>query len=207
MICYANKVLRVSNMAHKKASLTCQSKKVCIVIRKGKEISIDKIKSYCETCFSRYAFIEHKNHLDLNGNVIPVHYHIVGDFFDSKVAFSTRLNTICAVFGFENADGVEIDKYDSLERSIQYLTHKNQPEKTQMNKEDIITNIEKQEFELLYTSENGEIMTFDRLFALCYENLNIIGVIQAIGIGQYKVWRNVIWDIFNNIRQYRDTEN
>lgn len=182
-------------------SLTCQSTHACIVIRKGIEIPMAKIKKYCETYFSKYAFIEHKGHTDEKGDTIPVHYHIVGDFLASKVAFSTRLNTIVDFFGFKNADGIQIEKYSSLERSIQYLTHKNQPEKTQMDVTEIITNIEQSEFDLLYTSDNGEIITFDRLYLLCYENLNIIGVIKEIGIGQYKVWRNVIWDIFNNIHR------
>lgn len=183
-------------------SLTCQSKKVCIVLRKNMPISKDLIKSYCDTYFEKYAFIEH------NGDIKPetgekesIHYHIVGNFKASKVAFSTRLNDIVAFFKFDNAFGIEIDMYKSLENSIQYLTHKNQPEKTPHNVSDIITNIEKSEFDLLYESDNGSVITFDTLYMLCLESSNIIEVIKGLGIGQYKSWRNVIWDIWNELHK------
>ena len=41
-----------------KKPLTCQSRKVDIVIRKNKSIPIEKIKAYCQKEFERYAFIE-----------------------------------------------------------------------------------------------------------------------------------------------------
>lgn len=182
-------------------SLTCQSTKVCIVIRKGISIPTDKIKAYCEKYFHKYAFIEHLHTFDVDGTEIPVHYHIVGDFLASKVAFSTRLNTIVDFFGFDSAIGIEIEKYTSLEKSIQYLTHKNQPEKTPLSVENVITNIPKEDFDLLYTSDNGSIITFDTIYSLCYQHRNIIGVIKDIGIGNYRTWRNVILDVFNNIER------
>ena len=183
-------------------SLTCQSKKVCIVIRKGISIDADKIKGYCDTYFEKYAFIEHLGDVKPdNGEIESVHYHIVGNFKASKVAFSTRLNDIVNYFGFDNAFGIEIDMYKSLENSIQYLTHKNQPEKTPHKVSDIVTNIEVSEFQLLYESDNGSVVTFDMLYSLCLESNNIIEVIKGLGIGQYKSWRNVIWDIWNELHK------
>lgn len=183
-------------------SLTCQSTKACIVIRKGKSIPMDKIKSYCDTYFEKYAFIEHKGDIKPDtGEIESVHYHIVGNFKASKVAFSTRLNTICDYFKFDNANGIEIEMYKSLECSIQYLTHKNQPEKTPHDIKDIITNIEESEFKLLYESDNGMVITFDTLYLTCIESKNIIEVIKSLGIGVYKSWRNVIWDIWNELHK------
>lgn len=182
-----------------KAPLTTQSRKVCIVIRNGVEISQAKLKEYCETRFERYAFIEHKDTYDEDGILIPVHYHITGDMIGSKVAFSTRLNDMVSFFRFKDATGIQIDKYKSLAKCIQYLTHKNQPHKTQLDKSLIVTNIDKNEFDLMYTSEDGAILTFDELYVLCLENTNIIGVIRALGLNLYRTWRNVVWDIFNAI--------
>lgn len=184
-------------------SLTCQSKKACIVIRKNKQLDIDKIKSYCDTYFEKYAFIEHKRDVKPDTSEIEtVHYHIVGNFKASKVAFSTRLNDIVEFFKFDNACGIEIEMYKSLENSIQYLTHKNQPEKTQHDVKDIVTNIEQSEFQLLYESDSGQVVTFDTLYCLCLESSNIIEVIKGLGIGVYKSWRNVIWDIWNELHKF-----
>lgn len=181
-------------------SLTCQSKKACIVIRKGISISKDKIKEYCDTYFEKYAFIEHNGDIKADtGEQETVHYHIVGNYKASKVAFSTRLNDIVSFFNFDNAFGIEIEMYKSLEASLQYLTHKNQPEKTPHKVSDIVTNIEPSEFQLLYESNNGSIVTFDTIYTLCLESNNIIEVIKGLGIGVYKTWRNVIWDIWNAI--------
>lgn len=183
-------------------SLTCQSKKVCIVIRKNKDIPLDKIKSYCDLYFDKYAFIEHKGDIKPeSGEIEGTHYHIVGNFKASKVEFSTRLNTIVDYFHFDNANGLQIEMYKSLENSLQYLTHKNQPEKTPHNVADIITNIEKSEFDLLYTSDNGQVITFDKLYTLCLESSNIVEVIRDLGIGVYKSWRNVVWDIWNELHK------
>lgn len=183
-------------------SLTCQSKKVCLVIRKNISIPTDKIKSYCELYFEKYAFIEHKGDIKPdNGEVEGVHYHIVGNYKSSKVAFSTRLNDIVDYFKFDNALGIQIEMYKSLENSLQYLTHKNQSEKTPHNVKEIITNIEASEFDLLYNSDNGMVVTFDTLYTLCLESANIIEVIRGLGIGVYKSWRNVIWDIWNELHK------
>ena len=183
-------------------SLTCQSVNVDLVIRKNKQISLDKIKAYCEKYCLKYAFIEHKGDIEpTTGEVEGVHYHLVLKYSASKVAFSTRLNEICDFFGFENSFGIQIDKIVSLERCLQYLIHKNNPEKTPHNKADIIHNFEQSEFDILMESSQGETITFDRLYSTILEANNIIEVIRSLGIGNYRTWRNVIWDIYNEIHK------
>lgn len=181
--------------------LSCQSKKVCIVIRKNKTIPIDKLKDYCFSYFDKFAFIEHCKDIDsVSGEIIPVHYHIVGDFKTSKIPFSTRLNEICTFFHFDNSNGIEIDQYNSLECSIQYLTHKNQSEKTQHKKEEIIHNFDVGEFEVLYNASSSDIITFDLIFITCLESNSIVEVIRKIGLSNYRIWRNVIWDVWKTIQ-------
>lgn len=181
--------------------LTCQSRKVCIVIRKNKEISVAKLKEFCLTYFERYAFIEHKGDLDAEtGEVIPVHYHIVGDYISAKTPFSTRLNDICTFFRFDNANGIEIDQYNSFEASLQYLTHKNQSEKTPHNKDEIIHNLSDADFNILYNADVGQVITFDLLFTIVINANNIIDVIREIGLGNYRTWRSVIWDMWRTLQ-------
>lgn len=181
--------------------LTCQSKKVCIVIRKNKEISLNRIKEYCIENFDRYAFIEHKGDKDSEtGVILPVHYHLVGDFKTSKVAFSTRLNDIVTFFKLDNANGIEIDQYNSFEASLQYLTHKNQEEKTKHSPKEIIHNLSESDFNILYNAEVGQVITFDLMYSIVSNANNIIDVIREIGIGNYRTWRSVLWDIWRTLQ-------
>lgn len=179
--------------------LTCQSRKVCIVIRKNRTLSKNSLDSYCKTYFERYAFIEHKGDLDLDGCVIPVHYHIVGDFKTSKVPFSTRLNDIVTFFHLDNANGIEIDQYNTFEASLQYLTHKNQLEKTQHEVKEITHNLSEADFKIFYNADSGNVITFDLVYSIVMNANNIIDVIRQIGLTNYRTWRNVIWDMWRTI--------
>lgn len=189
----------------RKTPLTSQTTKLFIVIRKNKVIPISKLKEYCSNEFVRYAFVEHKNHIKPStGDIEGVHYHIVGDAKLSKVRLSTRLNTICDFFKFENANGLEIEQYDTFEGALQYLTHKNQPDKTQLDKSCIVHNLSDSDFEILYNAEIGNVITFDLLYTSCINAKNIIEVIRELGIGNYRTYRNVIWDIWSTLKDKDD---
>jgi len=189
----------------RKTPLTCQTTKVNIVIRKDKVLSLTKLKEFCNEYFGRYAFIEHKNDIQPDTcEIIPVHYHIVGDYKKGKTPLSTRINQIVQFFRFDNAYGIQIEKYYSFESSLQYLTHKNQSEKTQHNVEDIIHNLPEEDFNILYNAECGNVITFDLLYTSCLNANNVIEVIKQLGIGNYRVYRNVVWDIWNTLKEKED---
>lgn len=82
---------------------------------------------------------------------------------------------------------------------MQYLTHKNNPEKTQVDKSQIVHNLSKADFEIFYNATVGNVITFELLYSTCLSNDNIIGVIQEIGLNNFRQWRNVVWDIFNGL--------
>lgn len=189
----------------RKTPLTCQTKKVNIVIRKEKAIPLNKLKEFCIEYFERFAFIEHKNDIQPDtGELESVHYHIVGDYKFGKTPLSTRINQIVQFFRFDNANGIQIEQYHSFESSLQYLTHKNQSEKTQHSVEDIIHNLPQEEFNILYNAECGNVITFDLLFTSCMNANNIIEVIKQLGIGNYRIYRNVVWDIWNTLKEKED---
>lgn len=182
----------------KKKPLTCQSTHLDIVIRKNKKIPIYKVKEYCQTYFKNYAFIEHEGDIKPStGEVEGVHYHICGDTKTSKVPFSQRLNEIRDFFRFDNVNGIEIDQYISIEGAIQYLTHKNQPDKTQHKKEEIVHNFTKEDFEIYYNAEIGNVITYELLYSAVIQSNNIIEVIKILGIGNYRTWRSIVWDVWN----------
>jgi len=188
-----------------KKPLTCQSTKVDIVIRKNIEIPLSKIKAYCVENFERYAFIEHKGDIKPEtGEVEGTHYHICGDMFGSKIPFSTRLNNLAKFFGFADLNGIQIDQYRTFEGALQYLTHKNAPEKTPHKIEEIVTNLSEADFKIFYEADIGSVITFDLLYVACVNATNIVEVIKELGIGNYRVWRSVIWDIWNTLKESSD---
>lgn len=185
-----------------KYPLITQTKKLFIVIRKNKEISKDLIKSYCDEFLESYAFIEHTRDVDpINAMIIPVHYHIVGCAKKARTPLSTHLNDIVKYFRFDNANGIQIDKYDNFVSAIQYLVHKNNPEKTQHNIDEIVTNIPKETLNLYMSSEQSEIISFDMVYSVCLASHNIVEVIRAIGFKTYHKYRSTINDIYNVIKR------
>lgn len=194
-------------MSSRKKPLTCQSTHVDIVIRKNKKLPINRIKEYCQTYFKRWAFIEHEGDIKPStGEVEGVHYHICGDLLDKKVPFSTRLNQIKDFFRFKDVNGIEIDQYRSFEGALQYLTHKNQPDKTQHKKTDIYHNLTKEDFEIFYNADiGGDVITYELLYRAIINASNIIEVIKVIGIGNYRTWRAVVWDVWNCLNGSPDT--
>lgn len=188
-----------------KYPLTTQTTKLFIVIRKNKVISKDLIKSYCDEFLDSYAFIEHTKDVDpIDAMVIPVHYHIVGNAKKVKTPLSTHLNDIVKFFRFDDSNGIQVDKYDNYISALQYLVHKNNPEKTQHNVDEIITNIPKEQFDLYMTSEQSEIISFDMCYSLCMSSNNIVEVIRAIGFKTYAKYRSTILDIYYTCKNQKE---
>lgn len=183
-------------------SLDSQTTKINLVIRKNKKIPLNLIVDYLEKNANEYAFIEHTRDISpKTAEVEGVHYHIVFNAKYKKIRLSTRLNGIVDFFGFDNAFGIEIEPYRSLEASLQYLIHKNNPEKTQHSISEVITNFDEGDFKTLMNCEIDNVMSFDRLYASIVASDNIIDVIRDIGIGNYRTWRNVITDMWRGIKQ------
>lgn len=184
----------------KKAPITCQSTRVDLVIRKNKSIPLDLIKSYCESECLRYAFIEHKGDIAVDtGEVEGTHYHLVLEYREGKIAFSTRLNTICKWFHFENTNGLEIDRIGSLSKCLQYLIHKNNSEKTQHDIKEVIYNYEPNEFKILMETKEEQSITYELLFKGCCECSYKYELVKFFSPNVYRTWRMVILDMWEDL--------
>lgn len=193
----------------KKAPITCQSVNCDIVIRKNKEISKDKIKSFLEQECIQYAFIEHKGDIAVDtGLVEGVHYHIVCKYKVGKIPFSTRLNTIMSYFGFDNDHGIQIDKIGSLSACLQYLIHKNNIEKTPHKIDEIIHNYDENEFKILMETENDQCVSYDWLFKGCMECNYKFELVKYFSPSIYRTWRSVILDMWDELHssEYQSTK-
>lgn len=187
-----------------KASLTTQTAKLFIVIRKNKEIPLNKIEAYCREYGNEYAFICHKCDIDpITGAVIPVHYHIVMNAKEKRQRLSTHLENISSFFGFKDNNGIEIDKYRSYESALQYLIHKNDSQKTQHNISEIHTNIDKDELTTLISLDTFT-MSFELVYSTCLHANNIVDVIRSLGLSNYQRYRATIWDILGYIKEEKE---
>lgn len=185
----------------RRASLTCQSVNVDLVIRKNIKIPLSKIKAYCEEYCSQYAFIEHEHDTTPEGVVEGCHYHLVLKYRESKVAFSTRLNEICKWFDFPNSNGIEIDKIGSLCKCLQYLVHKNNEEKTPHEESDIVHNYDPNEFRILMDSKEDQSVTYDWLYKGCMECNYKYELIKFFSPSVYRTWRMVILDMWEELHK------
>lgn len=189
-------------MTRNKYPLTTQTTKLFVVIRKNKKISKELIKTYCEEYYEQYAFIEHEKDIEpVTGQVEGCHYHIVGVAKKKKTPLQTHLNDLVRFFRFKDPNGVQIDKYENVVSAVQYLIHKNNPEKTQHKFEDITYKWDKEEFMLMMSSEQTEIISFDMVYSVCSTSKNILEVIKGIGFKTYHKYRATIWDIWNEIKK------
>ena len=168
-------------MARNKYPLTTQTSKLFIVIRKNQKISKDLIKGYCDAFLSQYAFIEHENDINPVTRLVEgVHYHIVGISLKRKTRLSTHLEDIVKYFRFDDANGIQVDKFDNPVSAVQYLIHKNNPEKTQHTFEEVVYKWDKEEFMLMMSSEQTEIISYDMVYSVCKQSDSICQVIHSI---------------------------
>ena len=100
----------------------------------------------------RYAFILHDRDYHEDGTLKTPHFHIYAETNASGKRLGTYLNEIAKGLGV-NTLAVSIDKPTDKEACIQYLIHKNAPEKVQYNLEEVRTNIPMDELKAIMEHE------------------------------------------------------
>lgn len=184
-------------------TLQTQSKQFCCVIRKNVAIPSKKLTEFCSSYATQWAFIEHKGDISPeSGEIEGIHYHLVLLLPKRKRGY-TILNDITKYFGFENGNGIEVAVMQSLEGSIQYLTHKNDKDKTPHDFEEIKSNFNPEELKTIYEAVNNSL-TFDRIKVIINDAENICDVIEAVGFTQYNTYRNTIRDMWNWYKHGKD---
>ena len=181
------------------STLSTQTSKYNVVITdKHNTISIEALKEFLNANALQYAFIKHDKDVSDNGEMKTLHYHVV---VLNSVKKRQRLSTILTALAVAlqvNTMAISIEPLKNDIGSLQYLLHKNDAEKYQYSKSDIVTNIDLKELDTYLLAENDNI-TIDRLVYLCTTCNNLIEVMQAVGLGRYHIYRNVIHDIWKNV--------
>lgn len=184
------------------SNIQTQSKQFCCVIRKNKAISDKKLTEFCSQVASQWAYIIHKGDIsNKTGEIEGEHQHLILLLPKRKRGY-TILNEITQFFNFDNNYGIEVEVMQCLEGSIQYLTHKNDKDKTPHHFEEIHSNFNEGELKTLYECENNAL-TFDRIYQIIKESNDIVEVIKAVGFMRYNMYRNTIRDMWNCLREGR----
>lgn len=179
--------------------LSCQTTKHFVVIRKNRAYPLHVIKEWLDNNYKQYALIVHDKDIDpITKQVIPVHYHYVGIALKNKTPMSTFLNDLSKTLKTDNV-GIEFDSFAFLEKALQYLIHRNNPEKTQHEiKEVIYSGWSKEEIDTFITCDCTGI-NFDRVYSLCLAYTSIIDIIRELGLANYHKYRSTIQDIFYEV--------
>lgn len=142
----------------------------------------------------RYAFILHDRDVTEDGEEKSPHIHLYAEFRNSGRRLGTWLNEI-ANYTVLNPLAVSIDKANDPEAVIQYLIHKNAPEKYQYPVDELITNIPKDEIEMIMSRESTAF-TVDYILSTWKQCQPFkADFIRVIGLERYRLYRNVIKDI------------
>lgn len=187
-------------------SLTTQTAKINAVISL-KDKSYDAIKgaimvdltNWCEANCKMYGYILHDKDVLEDGSGKTPHIHLVALLNSNRCRLSTTLNNISSALGVSEM-AITIDKCSDFNGSIQYLIHKNNQDKYQYSVLDITTNMPKGELDVYLNSDNGSI-SLETIIAVVKRNKTITGVIRDIGLNNYRIYRNVIWDIIGEIHE------
>lgn len=185
------------------ANLTTQTAKINVIISL-KDKAYDTIKliendliEWCNSNCKLYAFILHDRDTLENGELKTPHLHLVALLNSSRWRLSTTLNNLSAATDV-NEMAITIDRCSDFNGSIQYLIHKNNKDKYRYDVTNIVSNLLPSELDIYLNSDTGSI-SIESLVSVIKCNRNLIDIMRAVGLQNYRLYRNVIWDIYNEV--------
>lgn len=145
-----------------------------------------------------YAYILHDLDVTNEGEPKRAHVHVYAEMQVCR-RLLTNLNELADALGYDTKQ-ISIEKASSNPTGfIQYLIHKNNPEKHQYHESEIITNLTAPELKSVLESVAGNcsLSFFKSCVSRC--NGNKWALIELIGLDIYKEYRFVINDLFNSL--------
>ena len=158
-----------------------------------------------------YAFILHdldtypENKIDANGNYLArkgdfktPHFHL---YVESR--FTRRLGTY--ISKLSQATGVDAqlisaERCVSTEGAIQYLIHKNDPDKHQYSQVEVMTNIPKDELALIM-ERDASPWSVDYVISCWNKSATMAEFVKAIGMERFNVYYKTIYAITGGFRK------
>lgn len=146
----------------------------------------------------RYAFILHSLDVKDDGSIKTPHYHI---FVETKSScrVGTNINKMAKALGISPLC-VSCEVCASEEGAIQYLIHKNDPDKHQYPTADIVTNIDRGELDLIM-DRPSQAFSVDYILYTWKHCGSFSDFVKALGMERYVKYRHLILDLINNDRR------
>ena len=156
------------------------------------------VESFCDRYSgAKYAYICHDKDTTPDG-AVPTHYHI---FF--KFKSPVHFPYIKEAFPYG-----DIERVRSANACVQYLIHKNNPEKAQYSKDSIFTNMAQDEFDALFINNKKvqRVNEADELEEILQDiadyKIRRFNMSEYISVQMYSKYRTRIENAF----RYRDTQ-
>jgi hypothetical protein len=145
----------------------------------------------------RYALIVHDQDIRDDGTLKTPHIHVVIEA-QKRARLGTTLIRLADDFGV-NENQVSVQSYDDFAFEVQYLIHKNNPEKFQYDKSLIKSNLSEDDIISLLAQEVAPKLTIQDLYAICSSTKSRYKIACKIGLGNYGMYRNVISDLLKEL--------
>lgn len=147
-----------------------------------------------------YAYAVHDLDTLEDGTPKTPHVHVWAKL-NACTRLGTTLNKVADALNIDTAP-ITIEKASSMEGSIQYMVHKNNPDKYQYHKSVIRCSFPEKELDGILEADAG-CLSLTHLVSVCASSRNLVQVIEALGLGVYQRNRNVVRDIWNDIHLIR----
>lgn len=159
----------------------------------GRDDIRELLLDYFSVSSDRFGFIFHDLDVNPNGDYKTLHIHFVADMRKRK-RLSSFLNEISFTLKI-NPLAVTISKYTSFEASLQYLVHRNDPDKVQYPCYLINSNIPLEELKVIM-QEDASALDLSKLYDVVSHASSRVEVLDSIGLYYYRLYRGVINDMW-----------
>ena len=179
------------------ATLDTQTKYVRAVINLPIKNGLDDItESLCRRGY-RFAMILHDSDVRPDGSTKTPHFHVVIEA-QKRARLGTTLIRLADDFGV-NENQVSVQAYDDFAFEVQYLVHKNNPDKFQYPDTSILSNLSKDDILSLLDQEVAPKLTIQDLINVCSSTKSRIEIASKLGLGNYTMYRNTINDLLREM--------
>lgn len=164
--------------------------------------AISKAKKWFDDNCDMYACMLHDMCLKDDGTPKTPHLHFVGHLKRTSKGsprLSTTLNAIAKACDV-NTLAVSIFAPQNIEGAVQYFTHQAYPNKTQYPKERFITNIAKEELDIMLSSD-VKPLDDERIIEVVASAYCRSDVLREIGLYYYRMYRGVINDLWQEFHE------
>lgn len=145
-----------------------------------------------------YAYILHDLDILETGEAKRAHIHV---YFEGKTCrrLLANLNDLAKCLHYNN-DQISIEKATSIEGCIQYMIHKNTPEKHQYDRKEIVTNLTDDQIDGIMSRQTTQVSLSAFMSAIIASN-NKYQLIERVGLDVYKEYRLVLLDLWNDLKR------